>query len=112
MSRTLYPTDLTDTQWQLSERRVPKPKRGGRPARYSRREIVNALRYQRRNGLVQHDLGSPLVHGQGNAALDAVLVTVAASPLLRLRLDLLPRFRVGHEDCLLVQARHSCCPPR
>src|SRR5262249_62265556 len=39
---------------------VPKPKPGGRPARYSRREVVNALLYQTRNGgtwrSLPHDL--------------------------------------------------------
>lgn len=60
MSRTLYPTDLTDAQWQLIEAGVPQPKPGGRPARYSRREILNAILYQTRNGCVwralPHDL--------------------------------------------------------
>ena len=60
MSRTLYPTDLTDAQWQLMDGRVPRPKPGGRPARYSRREIINAILYQTRNGCVwralPHDL--------------------------------------------------------
>ena len=60
MSRTLYPTDLTDGQWQLIDSQVPKPKPGGRPPKYSRREIVNAILYQTRNGCVwralPHDL--------------------------------------------------------
>src|SRR6185312_16444872 len=60
MSRTLYPTDLTDAQWQLIDAQVPKPKAGGRPPKYSRREIVNAILYQTRNGCVwralPHDL--------------------------------------------------------
>jgi putative transposase len=56
MSRTLYPTDLSDGQWQLLEALVPQPKPGGRPARYSRREIVNALLYQARNGCVWRSL--------------------------------------------------------
>jgi putative transposase len=52
MSRKPYPTDLTDRQWQFLEPYVPKPKPGGRPARYSRRAIVNAILYQTRNGCV------------------------------------------------------------
>ena len=60
MSRTPYPTDLTDRQWKLIEPYVPTPRPGGRPARYSRREIVNAILYQTRNGCVwralPHDL--------------------------------------------------------
>src|SRR5437588_4063879 len=60
MSRTQYPTDLTDAQWQRIGRLVPAPKPGGRPARYPRREVVNAILYQARNGCVwralPHDL--------------------------------------------------------
>jgi transposase len=60
MSRTRYPTDLTDAQWKLIDSLVPKPKPGGRPAKYTRREIVNAILYQTRNGCVwralPHDL--------------------------------------------------------
>ncbi len=60
MSRTRYPTDLTDAQWKLIEPYVPRPKPGGRPAQYTRREVVNAILYQARNGCVwralPHDL--------------------------------------------------------
>jgi putative transposase len=60
MTRTFYPTDLTDEQWQAIAALVPKPKDGGRPAKYPRREIVNAILYQTRNGGVwralPHDL--------------------------------------------------------
>lgn len=60
MSRTRYPTDLTDAQWMLIDFLVPKPKPGGRPPKYTRREIVNAILYQTRNGCVwralPHDL--------------------------------------------------------
>jgi len=50
MSRPRYPTDLSDEQWHLIEGDVPPPKPGGRPASYGRREIVNAILYQARNG--------------------------------------------------------------
>src|SRR5947207_1592802 len=60
MSRTQYPTDLTDGQWRRIERLVPAPRPGGRPATYPRREVVNAILYQTRNGCVwralPHDL--------------------------------------------------------
>src|SRR3954465_6195778 len=60
MSRTPYPADLTNAQWKLIAPHVPKPKPGGRPARYARREVVNAILYQARNGCVwralPHDL--------------------------------------------------------
>lgn len=41
--RKPYPSDLTDAQWQLLEPLIPAVRRGGRPTRYSRREIVNAV---------------------------------------------------------------------
>jgi transposase len=46
MKIAVYPTDLTDAQWQLLEKLLPKPKpkRRGRP-RTPLRQIVNALRY-------------------------------------------------------------------
>jgi putative transposase len=60
MRRKPYPTDLTDAQWRRIEPLVPKPKPGGRPATYSRREIVNALFYIAANGCtwrsLPHDL--------------------------------------------------------
>ena len=42
MKRTSYATDLTDAQWRRIAPWVPKPKPGGRPVAYERREIVNA----------------------------------------------------------------------
>ena len=60
MSRQIYPSDLTDGEWLVLESLVPAPKRGGRPAKYPRREIINAIRYVARTGcawrLLPHDL--------------------------------------------------------
>ena len=56
MSRTPYPTDLTDAQWKLIARYVPEPKPGGRPAAYARREIVNAILYIAKNGCTWRNL--------------------------------------------------------
>jgi putative transposase len=50
MRRNSYPTDLSEAQWLRIARWVPEPKSGGRPAKYSRREIVNAIFYITRNG--------------------------------------------------------------
>jgi transposase len=41
--RRCYPSDLTDEEWALLEPLIPAPKPGGRPARVSRREIMNAI---------------------------------------------------------------------
>jgi transposase len=47
---TTHPSDLTDEQWAQVERFIPAPKPGGRPAKYPRREIVNAPLYLNRTG--------------------------------------------------------------
>lgn len=49
-TRCRYQTDLTDAEWAQVERFIPAPKPGGRPAKYARREIVNALLYLARTG--------------------------------------------------------------
>jgi transposase len=49
-TRQPYPSDLTDREWAQVERFIPAPKPGGRPAKYERREIVNALLYLDRTG--------------------------------------------------------------
>ena len=43
--RKQYPSDVTDAEWQRLEPFVPAAKHGGRPARWSRREIVNGVLY-------------------------------------------------------------------
>lgn len=41
--RKSYPGDLREAAWAALEPLVPAIKPGGRPARWSRREIVNAI---------------------------------------------------------------------
>lgn len=60
--RKPYPTDLSDAEWKRLAPLIPKPKTGGRPAKYDRREIVNAILYVVRAGgawrLLPHDFPS------------------------------------------------------
>src|SRR5688572_8730569 len=56
MRRNSYPTDLRDGQWRGIAPWVPEPKSGGRPAKYSRREIINAILYVTRNGCTWRSL--------------------------------------------------------
>jgi putative transposase len=60
LARKAYPSDLRDAEWAMLEPLVPAVKRGGRPARHSRREIVNAILYVVRGGnqwrAMPHDL--------------------------------------------------------
>jgi len=59
MGRQAYPTDVTEREWQRLQRLVPQPKAGGRPAKHSRREMVNAIFYVVRTGcqwrMLPHD---------------------------------------------------------
>jgi putative transposase len=57
--RQPYPTDLTDREWELIQHLVPPAKAGGRPEKYPKRDIRNALWYLARSGcawrLLPHD---------------------------------------------------------
>jgi transposase len=59
-TRQAYPSDQTGPQWAQVSRFIPAPKKGGRPAKYDRREIVNGLLYVVRTGCqwraMPHDL--------------------------------------------------------
>ena len=46
----LYPTDLTDAQWEVLAPLLPPPKPGGRPRRVDLREVLNAILYIDRAG--------------------------------------------------------------
>lgn len=48
--RQPYPSDLTDAQWHAIKDLVPTPKPGPQEPIYDRREIVNAILYQKRTG--------------------------------------------------------------
>jgi transposase len=58
--RKAYPSDLREAEWAILEPLVPAVKPGGRPARHSRRELVNAILYVVRGGnqrrAMPHDL--------------------------------------------------------
>jgi len=60
--RELYPTDLTDDQWNLLEPLLPAPRADGlgRPREVDLREVVNAILYLNRSGcqwdMLPHDL--------------------------------------------------------
>jgi putative transposase len=52
MPRRRYPSDLTDAEWAILEPLVPPPRLGGRPCAHPRREVVDAILYVLRNGVV------------------------------------------------------------
>ena len=55
----MYPSDLTDEQWNVVEDLIPPAKPGGRPREVSMCEVLNAIMYVLRSGcawrLVAHD---------------------------------------------------------
>ena len=58
-TRQPYPTDLTDAQWARLAPLVPDQQARGRPLKYPRREVINALLYMAHTGcqwrLLPHD---------------------------------------------------------
>lgn len=52
MEREYYPTDLTDEQWKIVEPKIPPPKPGGRPRKTGMRQVLNAIFYLLRSGLL------------------------------------------------------------
>jgi transposase len=50
MARDGYPSDLTDVQWRLVERRIPAAKPGGRERSVDMREVMNGILYLVRTG--------------------------------------------------------------
>jgi transposase len=59
-SENPYPSSLTDREWKLIEPLLPAPKLFGRPPRYRKRDILDAIFYAIRSGcawrLLPHDL--------------------------------------------------------
>lgn len=60
VARPSYPSDLTDSQWNWLEPRIPPPRPGGRPRTVDMREVVNGILYVNRTGCswrsMPHDL--------------------------------------------------------
>ncbi len=46
MARAKYPTDLKEREWSLiQELFIPSCKEGGRPPKYSKKDIIDAIFY-------------------------------------------------------------------
>ena len=50
MERKPYLSDMTDAQWEIMKDYIPEPKPGPQEVFYDRREIINAILYQKRTG--------------------------------------------------------------
>lgn len=45
MNKKLYPSDLTDSQWNIIQKHIPAAKVGGRPRSLDMQQVVNAILY-------------------------------------------------------------------
>ena len=58
--RETYPSDLTDKEWRVLEPLIPGGKKLGRPPKYPKRDVLNAIFYLVRSGcawrMLPHDL--------------------------------------------------------
>ena len=50
MSEKIYPSDMSDAQWQISRPLIPPAKPGGRPRKAEMRDIINGILYMVRGG--------------------------------------------------------------
>ena len=50
MSSKIYPSDLSDAEWELLEHHLPAPKRRGRPRLHSPRDVLDAVFYVLKSG--------------------------------------------------------------
>src|SRR5215212_2307866 len=50
MSSKIYPSDLSDAEWELLEHYLPAPKRRGRPRLHSPRDVLDAVFYVLKSG--------------------------------------------------------------
>ena len=62
--RRPYPSDLSDSEWQILEPLLPSEKPGGRHRGYALREIINAIEYLIRCGGAWRSLPHDLPHRQ------------------------------------------------
>ena len=62
MSTKRYPSDLTDKEWEVLEALFPKPRKPGRPRKYSLREILNGIFYALRSGCSWRMMPKDLPH--------------------------------------------------
>ena len=58
--------DLTDAQWAALEPLLPKPSRPGRPSSWSKRQLIDGIRWRVRVGAPWRDI--PAVYGSWSAA--------------------------------------------
>ena len=58
--------DLTDEQWAVLEALLPRPSRSGRPSLWSKRQLIDGIRWRVRTGAPWRDM--PVAYGSWAAA--------------------------------------------
>jgi putative transposase len=51
MNEKIYPSDLTDEEWEWSKDLIPAAKSGGRPRTLCMRAVLNAIFYVTKGGI-------------------------------------------------------------
>jgi putative transposase len=51
VNNQIYPTDITDSQWDYIKELIPAAKRGGRPRSLDMRQVINAILYVTASGI-------------------------------------------------------------
>ena len=51
MNEKIYPSDLTDEEWEWIKDLIPAAKRGGRPRTLCMRAVLNAIFYVTKGGI-------------------------------------------------------------
>ena len=62
MNEKIYPSDLTDEEWEWIKDVIPAAKRGGRPRTLCMRAVLNAIFYVTKGGIQSHVQGVRLNH--------------------------------------------------
>jgi transposase len=54
--RAAYQSDLSEVEWEIARRHIPGKGKLGRPPRYEKREILNAILYISKEGCTWRDM--------------------------------------------------------
>jgi len=71
--------DLTDAQWALQEPLLPKGKKPGRPPKWTRRQLINGIRWRARVGPPWRDVAQEPQH-RAKPPPSHCLTTAAPAP--------------------------------
>jgi hypothetical protein len=77
MTNQLYPTDLSDSQWNLSKEFIPGAKLDGRPRSLDIRKVINVIFYVVVGGIKWRMLPCAFLLGESLSLLSSVALRAA-----------------------------------